>query len=100
MRFLADLALSVALANTHNFSRAAAALGMPASTLSTNRCARARIRFHLIRRSTRLFKLTDAVRACYEQSKSMIAEAMRIREIGGLLNPPQSAVCRCQERPF
>lgn len=34
MRFLADLALFVEVANTGNFGRAAAALGMPASTLS------------------------------------------------------------------
>ena len=34
MRFLADLALFVEVANTGNFSRAAAALGMPAPTLS------------------------------------------------------------------
>src|SRR4051794_29808520 len=34
MRFLADLALFVEVANTGNFGRAAATLGMPASTLS------------------------------------------------------------------
>jgi hypothetical protein len=34
MRFLADLSLFVEVANTRNFGRAAAALGMPASTLS------------------------------------------------------------------
>ena len=34
MRFLADLALFVEVANTHNFSRAASALGIPTSTLS------------------------------------------------------------------
>ncbi|MGJ5819156.1 LysR family transcriptional regulator [Paludibaculum fermentans] len=81
MRFLADLALFVEVANTHNFSRAAAALGMPASTLSRRISALEReLGFPLIHRSTRIFKLTDAGQACYEQSKSLVAEAMRIQE--------------------
>jgi DNA-binding transcriptional LysR family regulator len=36
--------------------------------------------FHLIYRSTRTFKLTDAGQACYEQSKALVAEAMRIQQ--------------------
>jgi len=81
MRFLADLALFVEVANTRNFSRAAAALGMPASTLSRRISALEReLGFNLIHRSTRIFKLTDAGQACYEQSKALVAEAMRIKE--------------------
>jgi DNA-binding transcriptional LysR family regulator len=81
MRFLADLALFVEVANTRNFSRAAAALGMPASTLSRRISTLEReLGFNLIHRSTRTFKLTDAGQACYEQSKALVAEALRIQE--------------------
>lgn len=81
MRFLADLALFVEVANTQNFGRAAAALGMPASTLSRRISALEReLGFPLIHRSTRTFTLTDAGKACYEQSKSLVAQAMRIQE--------------------
>lgn len=81
MRFFADLALFVEVANTRNFTRAAAALGMPASTLSRRISALEReLGFNLIHRSTRIFKLTDAGQACYEQSKALVAEAMRIKD--------------------
>ncbi len=81
MRFLADLALFVEVANTRNFSRAAAALGMPASTLSRRISALEReLGFHLIHRSSRMFRLTDAGKTCYEQSKTLVAEAKRIQE--------------------
>lgn len=81
MRFLADLALFVEVANTRNFTRAAAALGVPASTLSRRISALEReLGFNLIHRSTRIFKLTDAGQACYDQSKALVAEAMRIKE--------------------
>jgi DNA-binding transcriptional LysR family regulator len=81
MRFLADLSLFVEVANTRNFSRAAAALGMPASTLSRRISALEReLGLHLIHRSTRTSKLTDAGQACYDQSKALVAEAVRIQE--------------------
>jgi len=81
MRFLADLALFVEVANTRNFSRAAAALGIPASTLSRRISALEKeLGFPLIHRSTRAFKLTEAGQACYEQSKALVAEATRIQE--------------------
>jgi len=81
MRFLADLALFVEVANTRNFSRAAAALGIPASTLSRRISALEKeLGFPLIHRSTRTFRLTDAGQACYEQSKALVAEATRIQE--------------------
>ena len=81
MRFLADLALFVEVANTRNFGRAAAALGMPASTLSRRISALEReLGLQLIHRSSRVFTLTDAGKACYEQSKVLVAEAKRIQE--------------------
>ena len=81
MRFLADLALFVEVANTRNFSRAATALGLPTSTLSRRISALEReLGFPLIHRSTRVFRLTDAGEACYEQSRALVAEAMRIQE--------------------
>lgn len=81
MRFLADLALFVEVANTRNFSKAALALGMPVSTVSRRIGALEKeLGFPLIHRSTRVFKLTDAGKSCYEQSKALVAEAMRIQE--------------------
>ena len=81
MRFLADLAFFVEVANTHNYSRAASVLGIPTSTLSRRISALERdLGFPLIHRSTRTFRLTDAGQACYEQSKALVAEAMRIQE--------------------
>jgi LysR family transcriptional regulator, regulator for bpeEF and oprC len=81
MRFLADLALFVEVANTGNFGRAATALGMPASTLSRRMSALEKeLGFHLMHRSTRTFTLTEAGKACYEQSKALVAEAKRIQE--------------------
>jgi DNA-binding transcriptional LysR family regulator len=81
MRFLADLALFVEVANTRNFTRAAAALGMPASTLSRRISALEReLGFHLIHRSTRTFRLTEAGQLCYDQSKGLVSQAMRIQE--------------------
>jgi DNA-binding transcriptional LysR family regulator len=81
VRFLADLALFVEVANTRNFGRAAAALGMPASTLSRRIGALEReLGLQLIHRSSRVFTLTDAGKACYEQSKCLVAQAKRIQE--------------------
>ncbi|MEK6398520.1 MAG: LysR family transcriptional regulator [Terriglobus sp.] len=81
MRFLADLALFVEVANTRSFSRAAAALRIPPSTLSRRIAALEReLGLQLIHRSTRAFRLTEAGHACYEQSKALVAEAMRLQE--------------------
>src|SRR5215469_6260445 len=81
MRFLADLALFVEVANAQNFGRAATSLGMPTSTLSRRIGALEReLGFQLIHRSSRRFTLTDAGKACYEQSNTVFAEARRIQE--------------------
>jgi DNA-binding transcriptional LysR family regulator len=88
MRFLADLALFVEVANTRNFGRAAAALGMPASTLSRRISALEReLGIHLIHRSSRAFTLTEAGKSCYEQAKTLVAEARRIQdEVTGIVS--------------
>jgi len=81
MRFLADLALFVEVANTGNFGRAAAALGIPASTLSRRISAlEQELGCQLIHRSSRAFTLTDVGRSCYEQSRNLVGEAKRIQE--------------------
>jgi DNA-binding transcriptional LysR family regulator len=81
MRFLADLALFVEVANTGNFGRAATALGMPASTLSRRISAlEQELGCQLIHRSSRAFTLTEAGKNCYEQSRTLVGEAKRIQE--------------------
>jgi DNA-binding transcriptional LysR family regulator len=81
MRLLADMALFVEVANTRHFGRAAAALDIPASTLSRRiRALEKELGVPLIHRSTRSFALTDAGLACYERSRKLIAEATQIRE--------------------
>jgi DNA-binding transcriptional LysR family regulator len=86
MRFLSDLALFVEVAKMRSFSRAASALGMPTSTLSRRVSALEReLGIHLIHRSTRTFRLTDAGESCYRQSENLIVEAMRIQsDVSGL----------------
>ena len=81
MRLLADMSLFVEVCNTRHFGRAAAALDMPASTLS-RRIKRLEIELGLplIHRSTRSFQLTDAGAACYARAQTLIMEANQIRE--------------------
>jgi DNA-binding transcriptional LysR family regulator len=81
MRLLADMAIFVEVGNTRHFGRAAAALGMPASTLSRRiKALEQELGVPLIHRSTRSFALTDAGIACYERASKLIAEAVRMRE--------------------
>jgi LysR family transcriptional regulator, regulator for bpeEF and oprC len=81
MRFLRDMALFVEVANTRNFSRAATALGVPASTLSRRISAlEQELGTPLIHRSTRSFQLTEAGQAFYEQAKTVVGQARRIQE--------------------
>jgi len=75
MRFLADLALFVEVANTGNFSRAAAALGMPASTLSRRiSVLEQELGFQLIHRSSRMFTLTDALQIHHWSIQSLLCQ--------------------------
>jgi len=81
MRLLADMALFVEVANMRHFARAAAALGMPASTLSRRiNMLEKDLGVALIHRSTRSFALTDAGVACYERARKLLAEAAQIRD--------------------
>ena len=75
MRFLADLALFVEVANTGNFSRAAAAQGMPASTLSRRiSVLEQELGFQLIHRSSRMFTLTDALQIHHWSIQSLLCQ--------------------------
>jgi hypothetical protein len=66
--FLADCALSVEVAHTGKFGRAAAALGMPAVTLSRSITAvEHELACQLIHHTSRMFALTDAGKTCYTQ---------------------------------
>lgn len=81
MRLLADFELFVEVGNMGHFGRAAAALDMPASTLSRRIAALEKeLGVSLINRSTRSFSLTEAGQACYERARKLIAEATRMRE--------------------
>jgi DNA-binding transcriptional LysR family regulator len=81
VRLLSDLDLFVEVANTRHFAHAAAALDIPASTLSRRiRALERELGVSLVNRSTRTFALTEAGQACYERARKLIAEAKRIRE--------------------
>jgi DNA-binding transcriptional LysR family regulator len=81
VKLLADLDLFVEVASARHFGRAAAALDMPASTLS-RRIANmeAELGVALINRSTRAFQLTEAGQACFERGRGLVLEAKRIRD--------------------
>src|ERR1039457_2706546 len=81
MSLLADMPLFVGLANTRHFGRAAAALDIPASTLSRRIVALEKeLGVSLVNRSTRRFALTEAGHTLYERGRKLIAEANRICE--------------------
>ena len=81
MRLLADMALFVEVARLQHFSRAAAALDMPASTLSRRITALEKnLGVRLIHRSTRSVSLTEAGESLYERARKLIAEAKQIHE--------------------
>ncbi len=81
MNLLADIPLFVGLANAGHFGRAAAALDMPASTLSRRiRVMEKELGVSLVNRSTRVLALTDAGQTLYERGRRLMAEASRIRE--------------------
>ena len=90
MRILSDMAMFVEVANTKHFAKAAASLGMPASTFSRRiRALEKEVGVALIQRSTRSFALTEAGIACYERSRKLVADAKRIQEeIGGFASHP------------
>lgn len=81
MRLLANMELFVELAKLRNFGRAAAALGLTASTLSRRMTdLEKEMGVPLIRRSTRSFALTESGQEFFERSQKIMAEARRTRE--------------------
>lgn len=84
MRLLADMEVFVEIARLRNFGRAAAALGVTASTLSRRVAGLEReLGVLLIRRSTRSFVLTESGQEFFERSQKLIEEALRAKqEIG------------------
>lgn len=81
MSLLADMPMFVGLANARHFGRAAAALGIPASTLSRRVVALEKeLGISLVNRSTRSFALTEAGQTLYERARRLIVEVNRIGE--------------------
>lgn len=81
MRLLADMETFVEVAKLRNFGRAAAALGVTASTLSRRVAGLEReLGITLIRRSTRSFALTESGQKFFEISQKLIEEALRAKE--------------------
>lgn len=81
MRWLAEMELFVELAKVRNFGRAAAALGITASTLSRRMTSLEKeIGVPLIRRSTRSFALTESGQEFFERSQKIMVEAARAHE--------------------
>ena len=81
MKLLSDMPLFIGLANAQHFGRAAAALDIPASTLSRRISAlEQELGLALVNRSTRTFALTEAGQMLYERGRRLLTEANRIRE--------------------
>jgi DNA-binding transcriptional LysR family regulator len=81
MSLLADMPMFVGLANARHFGRAAAALGIPASTLSRRMVALEKeLGVSLVNRSTRSFALTEAGQTLYERARKLIVEVNQIGE--------------------
>jgi len=81
VRLLADMEAFVKVAKLRHFGRAAAALGVTASTLSRRVAGLEReLGVILIRRSTRSFVLTESGQELLERSERLIEGALRARE--------------------
>ncbi len=81
MKRLQGMELFVEVAKTHSFSRAAAALGVPKSTLSRQVAELERsVGLRLLSRTTRKVELTDAGRLYFERCQRIVAEAQIAHE--------------------
>jgi DNA-binding transcriptional LysR family regulator len=92
--YLRDLPLFVAVADLGNFTRAAAKLGMPVSTLS-RRIAdlEGSIGVRLFDRSTRTVALTDAGRRYLERCQAILDAAHAAHhEVTGMVNVPSGTL--------
>jgi len=78
------------VAKAHSFSRAAAALGVPASTVSRHVAELERsVGLRLLNRSTRRVELTEAGRLYFERCRRIVAEAeVAHEELRGQLEVP------------
>lgn len=81
MKRLQGMELFVEVAKTHSFSRAAASLGIPKSTLSRQVAELERsVGLRLLSRTTRKVELTDAGRLYFERCQLIVAEAQIAHE--------------------
>jgi len=78
---LRDMALYVEVVNARGFTRAAARLGMPASTLSRRvSTLERRLGLRLLNRTTRRVELTEAGAAYYARCAPLVEEALLVHE--------------------
>uniref|UniRef100_UPI00211B0F14 LysR family transcriptional regulator n=1 Tax=Alcaligenes xylosoxydans xylosoxydans TaxID=85698 RepID=UPI00211B0F14 len=76
MKRLQGMELFAEVAKAHSFSRAAATLGMPTSTVSRHVAELERsVGLRLLSRNTRRVELTDAGRLYFERCRRIVAEA-------------------------
>ena len=100
MSLLADIPMFVGLSDARHFGRAAAALGIPASTLSRRIVALEKeLGVALVNRSTRSFALTEAGRTLYERARKLIGDVNRIGEDLGQAASTVSGHIRIGLRP-
>ena len=90
MKRLHGMELFAEVAKAHSFSRAAAALGVPASTVSRHVAELERsVGLRLRNRSTRRVELTEAGRLYFERCRRIVAEAeVAHEELRGQLEVP------------
>ncbi|SIT30106.1 LysR family transcriptional regulator [Achromobacter sp. MFA1 R4] len=90
MKRLHGMELFAEVAKAHSFSRAAAALGVPASTVSRQVAELERsVGLRLLNRSTRRVELTEAGRLYFERCRRIVAEAeVAHEELRGELEVP------------
>ena len=87
MDYLSEMALFVEVAEAKGFSKAAAKLGMPQSTLSRRVGElEKQLGLQLLKRTTRRVDLTEAGLRYFERVKPIVEEVRRIHdELGGML---------------
>lgn len=90
MKRLHGMELFAEVAKAHSFSRAAAALGVPTSTVSRHVAELERsVGLRLLNRSTRRVELTEAGRLYFERCRRIVAEAeVAHEELRGQLEVP------------
>ena len=91
---LRDLALFVTVAQTRNFTRAAAAIGMPTSTLSRRIAGlEASLGVKLLNRTTRAVELTEAGTAYLARCEAIVDAAREAHQhVRGLLDEPRGVL--------